>query len=61
MPFAVHCPLDPIRRRRKDDDMSTLVRKMAAMHWTGPAVIAILSALLALAFILLSQTPTVVK
>ncbi len=41
--------------------MSTLVRKMAAMHWTRPAMIALLSALLALTFILLSQTPTVVK
>ncbi len=41
--------------------MSTLVRKMAAMHWPGPAAIALLSALLALALMLLSQTPTVVK
>ena len=41
--------------------MSTLVRKMAAMHWTGPAAIALLSALLALAFLLLSQTPAIVK
>ncbi len=41
--------------------MSTLVRKMAAVHWTGPAVIALLSALLALALMLVSQTPTLVK
>ncbi len=41
--------------------MGTLLRKIAAIRWTGPAVIALLSALLALAFMLLSQTPTVVK
>jgi len=40
--------------------MSTLGRKMAA-HATGTAIIAVLSALLALAFMVLSQTPVMVK
>lgn len=41
--------------------MSILARKMAANPWTGPAIIAVLSVCLALAFMALSQTPVVMK
>jgi hypothetical protein len=39
----------------------SLSRRMAAMTWTRPAIIALVSALLIVAISILSQTPVVLK